>query len=80
MKQTTFTSEFSIYKIRTSNLYIAIPQAFVRVIRQYLTEYKGLSAIPGDVRVKGFFLGNAAARDINTNSTASDIAVNQLSF
>ena len=83
MRQTVFTSEFSIYKMnQANNLYIAIPNAFARIIRQYVMEYKELTSVPADKIVKGIVLQD---RDYDYTMKqeflhTTDIPINQLRF
>lgn len=83
MKPSIFTSEFSIYKInKEENLYIAIPQNFARIVRQYVTEYNSLLAVPSDKKVKGIVFKdlNSYDRNVETSQRISDVSINQLAF
>lgn len=76
-----FNNQFSIYKVAKSNLYAAIPPKFLRLIRQYLLEYKDLQLIPADKEVQGILFSPTAhhgfeAQDKNERS----IRVNSLRF
>ena len=73
--------KFSIYKIAKSNLYAAIPAEFLRIIRQYATEYKDLGLVPSDKEVEGIVLNTIPARNCNfSNQYAQIIPINKLSF
>jgi hypothetical protein len=83
MKTSVFTSEFLIYRIRTEeNLYIAVPQAFVRIVRQYATEYQCLRLVPAEVKVKGVLFRDPRSRysGVETAQQLTDMPVNQLEF
>lgn len=80
MSHPFFTSEFSIYKMsQANNLYIAIPQAFARIVRECVMEYKSLISVPADKKVKGIVL-----KDLNelpqNNLQSVDVSINQLRF
>lgn len=83
MRASIFTSEFSIYKINNEeNLYIAIPQAFARVIRQYILEYHNLVSVPPDKKVKGIVFKdlNSYNQNVETRQQVTAIPVNKLAF
>lgn len=83
MRTSIFTSEFSIYKInKEENLYIAIPQAFARIVRQYVMEYHSLLSVPSDKKVKGIVFKdlNSYDRNVETSQRVSDVSINQLAF
>lgn len=81
MNYSNFTSDYLIYKM--NNLYVAIPQAFARVIRQYVMEYQSLISIPADKKVRGIVLEdlNAFKNQPTQHAFQSvDISINQLRF
>lgn len=84
MNYSFFTSDFLIYKLnQANNLYVAIPQAFARVIRQYVMEYQSLISVPSDKKVRGIVLNDLHSLknqpDPNTLQSV-DISINQLRF
>lgn len=83
MRTSIFTSEFSIYKInKEENLYIAIPQSFARLVRQYVMEYQNLISVPSDKKVKGIVFKdfNSYNSNVETSQKVSDVSINQLAF
>lgn len=83
MKASIFTSEFSIYKVnQEENLYIAVPQAFARIIRQYILEYHSLMSVPSDKKVRGILFKDLNSYNFNveTRQEISDVRINQLAF
>lgn len=83
MKVSIFTSEFSIYKVNQGeNLYIAVPQAFARIIRQYVMEYHDLMSVPSDKKVRGILFRDLNSYNFNveTKQHVTDVAINQLTF
>jgi len=83
MKASIFTSEFSIYKLNTEeNQYIAVPQAFARIIRQYILEYHSLHSVPSYKKVKGIMFRdlNSYNQNVETSQQIKDIPINQLVF
>ena len=83
MKNFFFTSEFSIYNMGRENLYVAIPKAFAKIIREYAAEYKGLKTVPADKYVKGIELidiGRNNYKFKNDFGVEREIPINQLSF
>ena len=83
MRASIFTSEFSIYRInKEENLYIAIPQAFARIVRQYVLEYQNLLSVPSDKKVKGIVFRdlNSYNSNVETRQQVTDVSINQLAF
>lgn len=80
--QPSFINSFSIYKLAQSNLYAAIPNQFLRFIRQYATEYQGLTAVPEALRVKGVILSSAPGESFKLSSDhrPQEIPINALQF
>lgn len=79
-----YTSGFSIYgTTENDNMYVAVPNEFLRTIRQYATEYQGLCAVPGDKLVSGIlFEAKDRQTIINTDAFARPqiIPINRLRF
>jgi hypothetical protein len=76
-----FNANFSIYKVAKSNLYAAIPPQFLRLIRQYLLEYKDLQLIPADKEVKGILFSPTPHHGIEADNRGERaIRVNSLRF
>jgi hypothetical protein len=80
--QTSFSNSFSIYKVAQSNLYAAIPNQFLRFIRQYATEYQGLNAVPETLYVKGVILSSVPGEtfQLNNDHRSQEIPINSLQF
>ena len=70
---------FSIYKLAHSGLHAAIPNQFLRILRQYLTEYQGFGSVPSSVSVKGIILHPEQPHTPEARCIR-DIPINKLQF
>ncbi len=82
MKHLALNSEYCIYKLnKTTNAYVLVLQQAAKVIRQYVTEYQGLSSVPPNIKVKGILMNGVNAENFNVlSSQLTDIEINQLQF
>lgn len=71
-----------IYKIKNSNKYAAVSDAYLRDIRQYAAEYQCLSAVPGDRYIKAmvFEIINHHLYALKEDGREIALPVNQLEF
>lgn len=82
MKQLSLNSEYCIYKLnKTTNAYVLVVQQVAKVIRQYVAEYQGLSAVPAHIKVKGILVNDPGVENFNPlNTQMMDVEINQLQF
>ena len=84
MNYPLFNSDYLIYKLnQANNLYVAIPQAFARIIRQYVMEYQSLLLVPADKKVRGIVLSDLHSFKNQAEAhgfQSIDISINQLRF
>jgi hypothetical protein len=75
-------NSFSIYKVAQSTLYAAIPNQFLRFIRQYAAEYQGLSTVPETLSVKGVIMNGLPGQSfqLSKDQPSQEIPINSLQF
>jgi len=80
--QPPFTEDHLVYKIRDSELYAAIYFPDLRDIREFVIEYKTLSAVPDQHLVKGilFRVINEHLYELKQQGREVVIPVNRLDF
>jgi len=79
--QQNFTENHLVYKIKDSDLYAAIGDAYLRDIRQYAAEYQCLGDVPEDRMVKGLlFKMNKHLCELKGNGEEINLPVNRLEF
>lgn len=82
MTPIAFTSEYCIYKLtKATNSYLLVAQNAAKIIRQYVAEYQGLSAVPDNIKIKGILTSKPYVWDEHTiNGKMTDVEINQLQF
>lgn len=82
MTHIAFTSEYCIYKLnKATSAYLLVAQNAAKVIRQYVTEYQGLSTVPDNIKIKGILTNEPYTHDRYTiNGKMTDVEINKLQF
>lgn len=74
------TDHFLTYKLAHSENYVLVAHPFLRLIRQYLTEYGVLSNIPAYYSIKGLVVSSPLYQPRQGQEPMQEIAMNQLRF
>ena len=79
MNYTSFNPDYCIYKF--NNAYLIVAQQFAKIIRQYVTEYQGLSSVPANIKIQGILTNEPNAKHIHLlNNHMTDVEINKLQF
>jgi hypothetical protein len=81
MNHTSYSTEYCVYRNKTTNSYVLVAQQFAKIIRQYVTEYQSLASVPANIKIKGILTNEPVSENLNSfNSHMADVEINQLSF
>ncbi|MBA3682944.1 MAG: hypothetical protein H0W73_17535 [Bacteroidetes bacterium] len=77
-----FQENFLVYRVAKTDLYAAIPNNFLRSIREFVMEYQKLELVPPDKAVKGILFKKLKKREFELadKGLEKEISINSLQF